>query len=359
MAETMKGVIIEGVGAPYKVVEDLEVPEPGEGQVLVKSIATAINPVDTYMSSSGLLVKSFPIVLGCDSSGIVTKVGPSTSLKPGQRICGSTRLGFPGYSTFQQYFLFDERFAILPPSSLSYNDAATIGVGAETACIGLLQGIKLAALDKDGKVVGDEGDDKEGGKEWVVVFGGAGSVGQYSVQIAKALGYKVVATCSKRSADLVRSMGADEVVDYTLSEDEQYDKIKELTGGNFFGVWDTVAKYEGLGRKLLTDASISKKRKCYATTDGFTPMKENPDHALHLANLGYIGRPDEESGQPGLDSALVSYAKFITNLLAEGKLKPNGTDIVTEGFEAVPEAVEKQTKGAGGKKVVVELQSVE
>ncbi|KAL8751843.1 MAG: hypothetical protein Q9184_005932 [Pyrenodesmia sp. 2 TL-2023] len=359
MTETMKGVIIEGVGAPYKVVEDLEVPEPGEGQVLVKSIATAINPVETGMSSTGLLIKSFPIVLGCDSSGIVTKVGPNTSLKPGQRICGCTRLGSPGYSTFQQYFLFDERFAILPPSSLSYNDAATIGVGAETACIGLLQGIKLAALDEEGNVVEDKGNNKEGGKGWVIVLGGAGSVGQYSVQIAKVLGYKVVATCSKRSADLVKSLGADEVVDYSLSEDEQYDKIKEITGGDFFGVWDTVAKYEALGCKLLADASISKKPKCYATTDGWAQTKENPDYSIHRANLGYIGRPDEESGQPGLDSALVSYAKFITKLLTEGNLKPNQTDIVTGGFDAVAKAVEKQSKGAGGKKVVVELQSVE
>ena len=183
------------------------------------------------MQSSGLLVKSFPIVLGCDSSGIVVKAGPRSSLKKGDRVCGCTRLGFPGYSTFQEYFLMDDRFAIVPPSKLSYNEAATIGVGCQTACIGLLQGIKLALPDDPASPL------KTGEKEWLVVLGGAGSVGQYSIQIASALGYKVVATCSARTTSLVKSMGADATVDYSLDSDKQAEEIKTVTGGNFFGVW--------------------------------------------------------------------------------------------------------------------------
>lgn len=87
--------------------------------------------------------------------------------------------------------------------------------------------------------------------------------------------------------------------------------------------------------------------------------EDNLDHSLHRAKLAYIGRPAEKSTQPDLDSSLVSYAKFITILLGEGKFKPNQTDIMTGGSDAVAGAVEKQLKGAGGKKVVVELQSVE
>ena len=186
------------------------------------------------MQSSGLLIKSFPIVLGCDSSGIIVKVGPKSTLKEGGRVCGCTRLGHPGYSTFQEYFIMDDRFAIVPPSTLSYKEAATIGVGAETACIGLLQGIKLAFPDAADSPL------KTGEREWVVVLGGAGSVGQYSIQIASALGYKVVATSSARTSDLVKSVGADATVDYSLDDDTQYSKIIEVTGGNFFGVWGIV-----------------------------------------------------------------------------------------------------------------------
>ncbi|KAL9010442.1 MAG: hypothetical protein Q9173_004624 [Seirophora scorigena] len=221
MAKTMKGVIIGAVGSPYKVVDDLDVPEPGEGQVLVKSIATSINPVETYMSSTGLLIKSFPIVLGCDSSGLIAQTAPNTALKLGQRICGCTRLGFPGYSTFQQYFLLDERFGIVPPSSLGYNEAFTH--------------IPFSAADWEGK----------------------------------------------------------------------------------------------------------------------------PNHSLHRTKLAYIGRSAEECSQPDLDSSFVSYANFITRLLAEGRLKPNEADVGTGSFEAVAGAVETQLKSAGGKKVVVELNSVD
>ena len=183
------------------------------------------------MQSSGLLVKSFPIVLGCDSSGIVVKAGPKSTLKEGERVCGCTRLGHPGYSTFQEYFIMDDRFAIVPPSTLSYNEAATIGVGAETACIGLLQGINLALPAAADSPL------KTGKEEWLVVLGGAGSVGQFSIQIASALGYKVVATCSARTNDLVKNVGADATVDYALDEDAQYSKIVQITSGNFFGVW--------------------------------------------------------------------------------------------------------------------------
>lgn len=136
-------------------------------------------------------------------------------------------------------------------------------------------------------------DDEETEQERVVILGGAGSVGQYNVQIAKALGYKVVATCSRRTAGLVKNGSGNEVVEYSLNEDEWFEKINGMSGRNFFGVWgkyslswevssfnanasvptDIVAKSEALGRKLLTDASTSKKRKCYATTDDGSPMK--------------------------------------------------------------------------------------
>ncbi len=104
---------------------------------------------------------------------------------------------------------------------------------------------------------------------------------------------------------------------------------------------------------------ISEVRCNRVPTDLSAHREENPDHSLHRAKLGYIGCPPEESTQPDLDSSLVSYAKLITRLLADGSLKPNATEIVTGGFDAVAGAVEKQLQGAGGKKVVVELQSVE
>ena len=246
----------------------------------------------------------------------------------------------------------DADLTISTPDSLSYHEAASIGVGAETACFGLLDGLKLdrTSTPKD---------------TWVVIFGGAGSVGQYSIQIVKALGYKAVSTCSKKSAGLVTSLGADAIIDYSLSEDEQIQKIKEITGGNFLGVWDTVGKGEALGRRALREASKFKEGLVYATTDDWTPFQTYDDHATYRTELGLLGRSEAEvaaanleGSNPNVTKLVADYVHFIHDLMERGKLKPNPLSVVKGGFNAINEAIQIQQKGTkGGEKVVVELQS--
>ncbi|KAG8526679.1 uncharacterized protein KY384_008108 [Bacidia gigantensis] len=349
----MKGVTVEKPGAPFVVVDDLEIPEPGDDQILVKSIATAIDPVEGYMQGTGLLITAWPIVLGCDASGVVVKAGTAAAskFKPGDRVCGCTRLGIPGYCTFQEYFLMDTNLVIPTPKSFSFNEAAALGVGAETACLGLLHGIKLEQNPTPKDI-------------WVVVFGGAGSIGQYSIQIVKALGYKVVATCSKRTADLVTSTGADAVIDYSLSEDEQIAELKKITEGKFFGVWDSVAKTEKVGRRALQEVSSYKEGKVYATTDDWTPMENYDDHTTFRVELGLIGRSEEEmkaarllGDSPTLNEDIAGDIKLIHDLAEKGQLKPNPLQVIKGGFEAIAGAFELQQKGTkGGEKVIVEIQ---
>lgn len=93
------------------------------------------------MQGTGLLVTAWPIVLGCDASGIVTKVtgnAASSIFKVGDRVCGCTRLGVPGYSTFQEYFCMDAKLALPIPNALSYQQGATIGVGMYVRLLGAL-----------------------------------------------------------------------------------------------------------------------------------------------------------------------------------------------------------------------------
>ena len=303
------------------------------------------------MQSTGLLVTAWPIVLGCDASGIVTKVGrtASSQFKVGDRVCGCTRLGVPGYSTFQEYFCMDAKLPLPIPKALSYQQGATIGVGTYTACLGLLGGLKLEipesfppSTEKD---------------EWVVILGGAGSVGQYSVQIASALGYKVVATCSQKTATLVKGLGADAVVDYSKSEEDQLQELKDITSGNFSGVWDSVARSEQLARKALKNVSTGQ-RKFFATTDDWTPMEEDEDHETSRVKLGLIGRQgDDIKEAPTINEEIASYIPFLTRLSEAGKLQPNEFKVVSKSFEGVADAVEVQQRGSSaGSKVVVELQ---
>lgn len=105
----MKAVVVEKQGAAPDVRADLEVPEPGEGQVLVRTVYTAVNPVDAFMADWGILVEGWPLVPGCDGAGVVVKVGKGATsplggaFKEGDEVLGCTRLGSKGYSPWQEY----------------------------------------------------------------------------------------------------------------------------------------------------------------------------------------------------------------------------------------------------------------
>lgn len=303
------------------------------------------------MQGTGLLVTAWPIVLGCDASGVVTRVGDAAASKfsVGDRVCGCTRLGVPGFSTFQEYFCMDSNLALAIPKDLSYQQGATLGVGTYTACLGLLGGLKLQIPDSFTNSTERD--------EWVVVLGGAGSVGQYSVQIAKALGYKVVASCSQNTANLVKGLGADAVIDYRKSEEEQLQDLKDITNGNFSGIWDSVASSEQFARKALRDLSTAK-AKVFATTDDWTPMEEHGDHKTYRVKLGLIGRKgDDIKEQPTINEDIASFIPLLAQLLEAGKLRPNELKVTGTGFEAISEAIDIQQKGgSGGVKVVVNLQ---
>ncbi len=303
------------------------------------------------MQGTGLLVTAWPIVLGSDAGGIVTQVGSdaASSFKVGDRVCGCTRLGVPGHSTLQEYFLMDAKLTLRIPKKFSIQQGATLGVGTYTACLGIFQGLNISLPEEGSTPVQKE--------EWVVILGGAGSVGQYSVQITKALGYKVVASCSQKTAAMVKALGADGVIDYRKSEADQLHDLKEMTGGNFFGVYDTVAQSEQLARKALTEVSTAK-QKYFATTDDWTPMEPSEGYKTFRAKLGLIGRSADESKEvPTLNSDIASYIPVLERFMDEGKLKPNEFHIAGKGFEGVSEAVAIQQKGgSGGAKVLVNLQ---
>ena len=243
----------------------------------------------------------------------------------------------------------DSKLTLPILEGFSIEQGATLGVGTYTACLSLFQKLEV-------KVPGP-GSPMPRKEEWIVVLGGAGSVGQYSVQIAKTLGYHVVATCSQKTAAMVQSIGADAVIDYSKSEAEQLHDLKRITGGNFSGVYDTVARSETLARKALMEVS-SVKPKYLATTDDWTPMKPNDDYKTYQAKLGLIGRSaDKDEEIRTLNDDIASYIPFLVRLMKEGKLKPNEFKVVGKGFESIVEAVGIQQKGgAGGAKVVVHLQ---
>jgi NADPH:quinone reductase-like Zn-dependent oxidoreductase len=200
-------------------VEQIEKPVPGDDQILVKVHAAATNPLDWhYMRGTPYVMrlgtglrKPKEIRLGVDYAGTVEAVGAKvTQFKPGDEVFGG-RTG-----SFAEYVVAREAGAIVPkPPGITFEQAAAVPIAALTALQGLRQG-------------------QVGPGTKVLINGASGGVGTFAVQIAHSLGAEVTGICSTRNLELVRSLGADHVIDYTQADYTQggqhYDVILDNVG---------------------------------------------------------------------------------------------------------------------------------
>ncbi|KAH8797733.1 chaperonin 10-like protein [Xylogone sp. PMI_703] len=343
----MKGVIVPKAGAPFELVDNLIKPSPGKGEVLVRSLATGINPMENLMQN-GLLVDKWPTVLGCDASGVVVSVGEGvTKFAVGDAVFGCTKFGGSDYMTFQEYFLMSEPITFKRPEIISVEQAATVGVAALTASLGLVTGagLELAAPDNI----------ERNTSEWLIILGGASSVGQFGIQIAKLNGFKILASCSPHNNDLVKRVGADATFDYKTPVETQLATIEDVTKGNFSVVFDGSAQTGEFGLDILQKLSKAATRS-FATPDGWSTMDARPGIRTFRISLGELGR----SGNANADLTNTETIKFIPKLeklLATGALKPLEYVNVGGGFEGIFEGLTALGEGRGrGRKIVVRLQ---
>jgi NADPH:quinone reductase-like Zn-dependent oxidoreductase len=214
--EPMKGLVARCYGAPdVLAVEVVAKPTPADDQLLVKVHAAALNPVDWHtmrgspylMRLSSGLGSPHDARVGVDFAGTVAAVGKSvTHFQPGDEVFGGADGAVAEYVVVRE-----SRAVTLKPANITFEQAASVPVAAITA----LQGLR------------DKGGIKAGQK--VLINGASGGVGTFAVQIAKHYGAEVTGVCSTRNVELVRSLGADHVVDYTKEDftksGEQYDII--------------------------------------------------------------------------------------------------------------------------------------
>jgi NADPH2:quinone reductase len=171
--------------------------------VLVRVGASAVNPIDTYVRAGTVAMPlPFPFVVGCDLAGEVVAVGADVDiLRPGMRVWGSNQGLLGRQGTCAELASVDERWLYRTPDSVSDRDAAAVALVAITAHLGLVDNCMLTA------------------GETIFVNGGSGGVGSAVVQIAKALGARVIASAgSAARCELVRDLGADVVLDYHRSD---------------------------------------------------------------------------------------------------------------------------------------------
>lgn len=203
---TMRGWVRTCYGGPEVLTfETLSKPVPGAGQVLVKVSHASVNPYDWHMlrgkpylmrlMGSGVGKPTSP-AMGVDFAGVVEAVGSGVSaFRAGDEVFGGRDGAFSEYVVVSA-----DRNVMLKPPNISLTEAAAVPIAAITA----LQAVR------------DAGQVKAGDK--VLINGASGGVGTYAVQIAKSLGAEVTGVCSGRNVELVKSLGADHVIDYTKTD---------------------------------------------------------------------------------------------------------------------------------------------
>ena len=221
----MKAIVHSRYGPPRDVLapEDVDEPTPGDGEVLVRVRGASVNPADWHIARGDPYIArlSFGLrgpkarVPGCDLAGQVEAVGQGvTALGPGVEVFGSPFMR--GFGAFAELASIPADVLARRPAGLSFEQAAALPVAGLTA----LQGLR------------DHGRVTAGHR--VLIVGASGGVGTFAVQIAKSMGAEVTGVCSTRNVELVRSLGADRVVDYTREDfaesGQRYDFAFQLAG---------------------------------------------------------------------------------------------------------------------------------
>lgn len=211
----MRAVVLKGFGGLEMLEErDLPVPEPGPGEVLVRNLAVAVNPVDAKIRAAGRWAGvEPPFVLGYDAAGVVAKVGPGVKdLKEGDEVYYTPEIFGNPHGTYAEYTPVPAGIVAKKPKNLSFAEAAAIPLAGGTAWEAVVR--RLAVRPG----------------ETVLVMGGAGGVGSFAVQFAKAAGAYVIATASAENLPVLKELGADLALDYRGPWPEEVLKATEGQG---------------------------------------------------------------------------------------------------------------------------------
>ncbi|MFD5318132.1 NAD(P)-dependent alcohol dehydrogenase [Streptomyces sp. NPDC127098] len=218
----MKAVVQDRYGSPDVLeVRDVATPVPGDHEVLVRVRAASVNALDWHFMRGDPYVMRLGVgfrgprvtVRGADFAGVVAAVGGAVEgLAPGDEVFGEAGVG----GAFAEYACARDTAVELKPPSLTFEQAAAMPLAANTALVGLRDVARVRAGQR------------------VLINGASGGVGTFAVQLAKAFGAEVTGVCRTRNVELVGSLGADHVVDYTREDftrgERRYDVVLDLVG---------------------------------------------------------------------------------------------------------------------------------
>jgi len=300
--EKMKGVQI-GAGGTLSV-QEIAVPKPGAGEVLIKVRAAGVNPVDWKIAASRT-----GQVAGTDVAGVIDSLGEGvTAWKPGDQVLGFARQS----GSYAEYAVIPVNALALKPKSLTFEQAAGVPIAAETAYRSLHQAGNL----------------QKG--QTVLIHGAAGGVGSAAVQIAKAAGARVIGTASANNAEFLKSLGVDQVIDYRAQKFE--DVVKNVDVVLNTANMETNARSVGVVREGGVLVSIV----------------GPPDEAACTAAKIRCARPDRTTG-----ASIADQLARVGELADAGKFK-----VVVDGVYPMADAAkawEKSREGHTRGKLIIQV----
>ena len=324
----MKAVVYRKYGAPDVLqVEEVEKPAPEGDEVLVKVLAASANPLDWHIMrgkpfvvrlTMGLL-KPKNRMLGADVAGVVEAVGGNvTQFQPGDAVFGDMSINELG--AFAEYVCVSENAVVLKPDGITFEEAAAVPVAAITA----LQGLR------------DKGRVQPGQK--VLINGASGGVGTYAVQLAKLFGAEVTGVCSARNREMVLSIGADRVIDYTREDFTKSERCYDLIIDN-------------VGNRSVFDYKRALNPNGHCVIIGFTSMGLLLRHMLLGAAVSR--KKGKRIGLMGTAQVNKDDLLFIRGLLAEGKI----ASVIDRSYPLgeVSEAIRYLEEGHAKGKVVINV----
>jgi NADPH:quinone reductase-like Zn-dependent oxidoreductase len=328
----MKAIVRCDYGLANLKLENVEKPSPADDQILVKVHAVAVNPYDWHFvegtpyvmrAIAGVgLRKPKDIRLGVDFAGTVEAVGKNvTQFKPGDEVFG----GRDG--AFAEYVCRRAVGAVAPkPAGLTFEQAASINIAGITA----LQGVR------------DKGKVQSGQK--VLINGASGGVGTFAVQIAKSFGAEVTGVCSTRNLEMVRSLGADHVIDYTKEDftkgDQHYDVILDNVGNH------SLSEY----RRLLTQDGT------YVLIGGGSANEQGFLGGLGKAlNAAVYSRFVKQKMGMMMAEPSTKDLTLLADMMQSGKIKPV-IDRTYKSLSEIPEAIRYVEEGHARGKVVITVE---
>lgn len=323
----MKAMVYHTYGSPEVLkLEEIQKPIPKDDEVLVKVHAASVNAADWHLLTAdiflvrlmgGGLLKPKDTRLGADIAGRVEAVGRNVKqFRPGDEVFGDISHG-----SFAEYVCAHEDALALKPAKMTFEQAVAVPLAAFTA----LQGLR------------DKGQIKLGQK--VLINGASGGVGTFAVQIAKSFGTEVTGVCSTRNVDLVRSLGADHVIDY-MQEDftkngQRYDLI-----------------FDAVGNRSVSDYKRALSPNGICAVAGFTTLP----HLFQVLVLGsWVSRTGSKKiGQMETAKPNQKDLVFMKELLETGKVVP----VIDRRYplREVPEAIRYLEEGHAKGKVVITLE---